>query len=149
MSICASERRRELEQREGTRDVVVGPFAAEPSGVVYVSLHQEAQAPLSQQHTLFTKENLYGHHIETSLFSCATLRQLEDLYRVNHPRAIFRCGFHMEAQAMLILSGQFIGFLRMGDGYVERGGDDAGAAQHTSSCRIILQPIAGAIKTSR
>ncbi len=115
----------ELEQwvAEGTRDVVVGPFAKHGPGVVYVSLHQEAQALYcGQQHALFTKENLTVADIETSLFSVRGYRQLEDLYRVNHPRASAGV-IHMEAQAMLILSGQFIGFLprHMGDGYVERG----------------------------
>jgi len=115
----------ELEQwvAEGTRDVVVGPFAKHGPGVVYVSLHQEAQALYcGQQHALFTKENLTVADIETSLFSVRGYRQLEDLYRVNHPRASAGV-IHMEAQAMLILSGQFIGFLprHMGDSYVERG----------------------------
>jgi LysR family transcriptional regulator, transcriptional activator for bauABCD operon len=115
----------ELEQwvAEGNRDVVIGPFAKHGPGVVYVSLHQEAHALYcGAQHALFTKERLTVADIETSLFSVRGYRQLDDLYRVNHPRASAGV-IHMEAQAMLILSGQFIGFLprHLGDAYAERG----------------------------
>jgi DNA-binding transcriptional LysR family regulator len=48
--------------------------------------------------------------IEATRFSVRSYRQLDDLYRVNHPRASAGV-IHMEAQAMLILSGQYIGFL--------------------------------------
>jgi DNA-binding transcriptional LysR family regulator len=115
----------ELEQwvAEGSRDVVIGPFAKHGPGVVYVPLHQEAHALYcGQQHVLFEKEKITNADIETSLFSVRGYRQLEDLYRANHPRASASV-IHMEAQAMLILSGQFIGFLprHMGDGYAQLG----------------------------
>lgn len=115
----------ELEQwvTEGNRDVVIGPFAKQGPGVVYVSLHQEAHALYcGHQHALFTKDKLTVADIEASRFSVRGYRQLEDLYRTNHPRASAGV-IHMEAQAMLILSGQFIGFLprHMGDGYAEQG----------------------------
>jgi LysR family transcriptional regulator, transcriptional activator for bauABCD operon len=115
----------ELEQwvAEGNRDVVIGPFAKQGPGVAYVPLHQEAHALYcGAQHALFTKERITVADIETSLFSVRGYRQLDDLYRVNHPRASAGV-IHMEAQAMLILSGQFIGFLprHLGDGYTESG----------------------------
>jgi LysR family transcriptional regulator, transcriptional activator for bauABCD operon len=115
----------ELEQwvTEGNRDVAIGPFAQHGPGVVYVPLHQEAQALYcGQQHALFAKDKISVADIESSLFSVRGYRQLEDLYRVNHPRASASV-IHMEAQAMLILSGQFIGFLprHMGDGYARQG----------------------------
>ena len=115
----------ELEQwvAEGNRDVVIGPFAKHGPGVVYVSLHQEAHALYcGHQHPLFTKDKLTVADIEASRFSVRGYRQLEDLYRANHPRASAGV-IHMEAQAMLILSGQFIGFLprHMGDGYAGQG----------------------------
>ena len=115
----------ELEQwvTEGSRDVVIGPFAKQGPGVVYVPLHQEAQALYcGQLHALFDKEKLTVADIETSLFSVRGYRHLEDLYRVNHPRASAGV-IHMEAQAMLILSGQYLGFLprHIGDGYATQG----------------------------
>jgi DNA-binding transcriptional LysR family regulator len=60
--------------------------------------------------------------IDRSLFSVRGYRHLEDLHRVNHPRASASV-VQMEGQAMLILSGHYIGFLprHIGDGYVERG----------------------------
>jgi DNA-binding transcriptional LysR family regulator len=108
---------------EGNRDVVIGPFAQHGPGVVYVPLDQEAHALYcGQQHVLFAKDKITVADIESSLFSVRGYRQLEDLYRVNHPRASASV-IHMEAQAMLILSGQFIGFLprHMGDAYVRQG----------------------------
>lgn len=115
----------ELEQwvAEGSRDVVIGPFAKHGPGVEYVQLHQEAQALYcGHLHALFNKEKLSVVDIETSLFSVRSYRHLEDLYRVNHPRASAGV-IHMEAQAMLILSGHYVGFLprHIGDGYVAQG----------------------------
>jgi DNA-binding transcriptional LysR family regulator len=115
----------ELEQwvTEGQRDVVVGPFVKQGPGVVYVPLYREAHALYcGQAHALFKIDKPEVAQIETSLFSVRSYRQLEDLYRVNHPRASANV-IHMEAQAMLILSGQYIGFLprHIGDGYVKAG----------------------------
>lgn len=115
----------ELEQwvAEGNRDVVIGPFAQHGPGVVYVPLHLEAQVLYcGHLHPLFKKDKITVQDIETSLISVRGYRQLEDLYRVNHPRASASV-IHMEAQAMLILSGQYIGFLprHMGDEFAEQG----------------------------
>jgi DNA-binding transcriptional LysR family regulator len=117
----------ELEQwvTEGQRDVVVGPFAKQGPGVVYVPLHREAHALYcGRDHPLFNVEpaKLQLEAIEQSLFSVRGYRNLEDLYRVNHPRASASV-IHMEAQVMLILSGKYIGFLprHMGDSYAATG----------------------------
>lgn len=113
----------ELWVAEGTRDVVIGPFAQHGPGVIYVPLYLEAQALYcGHLHPLFKKDKINVKDIETSLFSVRGYRQLEDLYRVNHPRAGATV-IHMEAQAMLILSGQFIGFLprHMGDEFAAKG----------------------------
>ncbi len=115
----------ELEQwvTEGHRDVVIGPFAKQGPGVVYVPLHREAQALYcGAAHSLFQVESPSVADIDTSLFSVRGYRQLEDLYRVNHPRASANV-IHMEAQTMLILSGQYIGFLprHIGDAYAAKG----------------------------
>jgi len=115
----------ELEQwvAEGARDVVIGPFAKQGPGVAYIPLHQEAHALYcGQRHKLFDKKNVTVADIEATRFSVRSYRQLDDLYRVNHPRASAGV-IHMEAQAMLILSGQYIGFLpcHVGDGYAAAG----------------------------
>ncbi len=115
----------ELEQwvTEGHRDVVIGPFAQHGPGVVYVPLHREAHALYcGAMHPLFAVEKPSTVEIEASLFSVRGYRQLEDLYRVNHPRASANV-IHMEAQTMLLLTGQYIGFLprHIGDGYVRLG----------------------------
>jgi len=115
----------ELEQwvAEGNRDVVIGPFAQHGPGVVYLPLHLETQMLYcGNLHPLFKKDKITVKDIETSLFSVRGYRQLEDLYRVNHPRASATV-IHMEAQAMLILSGQYIGFLprHMGDDFIKQG----------------------------
>lgn len=115
----------ELDIAEGQRDIVIGPFAQQVSGVTYVPLYREAHALYcGRGHELFNLDS--SKHdvalIEQSLFSVRGYRHLDDLYRANHPRASASV-IHMEAQAMLILSGCFIGFLprHMGESYVERG----------------------------
>lgn len=115
----------ELEQwvAEGARDIVIGPFARQGPGVAYVPLHQEAHALYcGRGHELFEKKNVSVADVEATRFSVRAYRQLDDLYRVNHPRASAGV-VHMEAQAMLILSGQYIGFLpcHVGDTYAAQG----------------------------
>lgn len=114
----------ELEQwvAEGARDIVIGPLAKQGPGVFYTALHQEIHALYcGRQHPLFNKDEVSVSDIEATRFSIRAYRQLDDLYRVNHPRASAGT-MHMEAQAMLILSGQYIGFLprHIGDGYTEK-----------------------------
>jgi DNA-binding transcriptional LysR family regulator len=115
----------ELEQwvAEGARDIAIGPFSKQAAGVAYIPLHQEAHALYcGAAHPLFAKDRISVADIEATRFSVRSYRQLDDLYRVNHPRASAGV-IHMEAQAMLILSGQYIGFMprHIGDGYAERG----------------------------
>lgn len=117
----------DLEQSigDGRRDIVIGPFSQRAPGVTYVALHrEEQQLYCGRGHPLFDKPQsaITNADIEQSLFSVRGYRHLEDLYRVNHPRASARI-IHMEAQAMLILSGRFIGFLpaHIGQGWVEKG----------------------------
>lgn len=108
---------------EGQRDVVVGPFSQQGAGVVYVPLYREANTLYcGHLHPLFKAEKPQISAIEKSLISVRAYRHLEDLHRVNHPRASANV-LQMEAQVMLILSGHYVGFLpkHMGDGYAERG----------------------------
>jgi DNA-binding transcriptional LysR family regulator len=114
----------QLEQwvAEGQRDVVIGPFSQQGPGVVYEPLYNEANTLYcGHLHPLFETDRPEVSDIEKSLFSVRGYRYLDDLYRVTHPRASANV-IHMEAQAMLILSGHYIGFLprHIGDGYVER-----------------------------
>ncbi len=115
----------ELEQwvAEGARDIVIGPFAKQGAGVAYIPLHQEPHALYcGRQHPLFSKEKISVAELEATLFSVRAYRHLDDLYRVNHPRSSASV-IQMEAQAMLILSGRYVGFLprHVGDDYAERG----------------------------
>jgi DNA-binding transcriptional LysR family regulator len=115
----------ELEQwvAEGARDVVIGPFVKQGPGVAYIPLHQEAHALYcGRGHKLFEKKTVTVADVEATRFSVRAYRQLDDLYRVNHPRASAGV-VNMEAQAMLILSGQYIGFLpcHIGDSYAAAG----------------------------
>ncbi|MCK0209385.1 LysR family transcriptional regulator [Starkeya koreensis] len=110
---------------DGARDVVVGPFSQKVPGITYVPLHREAQALYcGRGHPLFAlPAGEIGHaRIEEALFSVRRYRHLDDLYRVNHPRASGAI-VQMEAQVMMILSGRFIGYLprHIGEDWVRRG----------------------------
>jgi DNA-binding transcriptional LysR family regulator len=107
---------------EGGRDIAIGPFAKQGPGVAYIPLHQEPHALYcGAAHPLFAKDKISVADIEATRFSVRAYRQLDDLYRANHPQASASV-IHMEAQAMLILSGGYIGFLprHIGDGYAAR-----------------------------
>lgn len=117
----------DLEQAiaDGKRDIVIGPFSQKAPGIVYVPIHRELQMLFcGKGHPLFgvPQAKVTSEEIERSLFSVRGYRQLEDLYRVNHPKASARI-IHMEAQAMLILSGHFLGFLpyHVGKSWVDNG----------------------------
>ena len=110
---------------DGRRDIVIGPFSQEAPGVVYLPLHQELNGLYcGRNHPLFAvpAEKIDKAAIEQSLFSVRSYRQLDDLYRVDHPRAS-GCVAQMEAQVMMILSGRFIGFLprHFGDQWADKG----------------------------
>lgn len=115
----------ELEQwvADGARDIVIGPLAKQGPGVAYIALHQEAHALYcGRNHKLFEQKQVTAADIEATRFSVRAYRQLDDLYKVNHPRASASV-VNIEAQAMLILSAQFIGFLprHVGDSYAAIG----------------------------
>jgi DNA-binding transcriptional LysR family regulator len=110
---------------EGQRDVVLGPFSQRAPSITYLPLYREPNALYcGVGHPLFAAPNaeIDEHAIAKSAFSVRAYRNLDDLYRVNHPRASASV-MQMEAQSMLILSGHYIGFLprHMGDGFAERG----------------------------
>lgn len=110
---------------DGQRDLVVGPFSQKVPGITYIPLHREAQALYcGRGHPLFDLPgNEISHaRIEEALFSVRRYRHLDDLYRVNHPRASAAI-VQMEAQVMMILSGRFIGYLprHIGEDWVGRG----------------------------
>lgn len=108
---------------EGDRDIVIGPFAKQGPGVEYILVHQESQALYCGiSHKLFDKKNVTTKDIETARVSVRAYRQLDDLNRLNHSRASASV-VDMEAQAMLILSGEYIGFLpcHVGDAYAAAG----------------------------
>jgi DNA-binding transcriptional LysR family regulator len=116
----------QLEQAvsEGLHDLVIGPFSQKAPGVVYRTLHSEPHGLYcGAGHPLFAmrQAEITQGDIERSLFSVRGYRHLDDLYRANHPRASASV-VQMEAQAMMILSGRFIGFLpcHMADEWVSR-----------------------------
>ena len=98
---------------QGQRDLAVGPFSQKAPGLAYVPLCSEPHGLYcGKPHALFDArpEAVTREAIAASSFSVRGYRHLEDLYRVEHPRASASI-IHMEAQTMLILSGRFIGFL--------------------------------------
>lgn len=110
---------------DGERDLVVGPFSQKVPGITYIPLHREAQALYcGRGHALFDRPAAEITHarIEEALFSVRRYRHLDDLYRVNHPRASGAI-VQMEAQVMMILSGRFIGYLprHIGEDWAVRG----------------------------
>ena len=110
---------------DGGRDIAIGPFSQKAPGITYFPLYREPHALYCGcDHPLFAEPTakIDKTAIERSRFSVRGYRQLEDLYRVEHPRASARV-LHMEAQVMLILSGKFIGFLprHIGDSWADRG----------------------------
>jgi DNA-binding transcriptional LysR family regulator len=105
----------QLEQgiAEGSYDLVIGPFSQRAPGITYRPLHHEQHGLYcGTGHPLFhvPQTRIGKEDIERALFSVRGYRHLEDLYRANHPKASANV-LHMEAQAMMILSGHFIGFL--------------------------------------
>jgi DNA-binding transcriptional LysR family regulator len=98
---------------QGRRDLAVGPFSQKAPGLSYTPLCSEPHGLYcGGTHPLFhaRSEEVTRQAIAEARFSVRGYRHLEDLYRVEHPRASATV-IHMEAQTMLILSGRFIGFL--------------------------------------
>ena len=105
----------ELEQRlsDGDRDIVIGPLSQKAPGVVYQPFYEEPHyLYCGKGHPLFARRDSSIDQvcIDAARFSVRGYRQFDDLYRVGHPRAGAFI-VDMEAQLMLLLSGQFIGFL--------------------------------------
>ena len=110
---------------EGQRDIVIGPFSQRAPSITYLPLYREPNALYcGRGHPLFaTPASEIGEEaIARSAFSVRAYRNLDDLYRVNHPRASASV-VQMEAQSMLVLSGHYIGFLprHIGDGFAAEG----------------------------
>lgn len=110
---------------DGRRDVVIGPLSQRAPSVDYIPLCKERQGLYcGVSHELFDVPDhaISSAAIENAHFSVRGYRHLDDLYRVNHPRPSATV-MHMEAQEMLILSGEFIGYLpcHIGDTWTERG----------------------------
>lgn len=108
---------------DGRRDVIIGPLSQKAPGLSYAPLCREPHALYcGKDHVLFDKAAIRHADIEEAMFSVRRYRHLDDLYRVGHPRASASI-LHMEAQAMLILSGRFVGYLprHIGDHWADRG----------------------------
>lgn len=104
----------ELEQRlaNGDRDIVIGPLTQKSAGVVYRPYFQEPHfLYCGKDHPLFERPDntITQAQIDASRLSVRGYRQFDDLFRVGHPRAGASI-IHMEAQLMLILSGQSLAF---------------------------------------
>lgn len=98
---------------EGRRDAVIGPFSQQAPGIVYRPLYRELnELYCGKGHPLFGRPDglINQSDIERANLSVRAYRQLDDLYRIGHSKA--SASVHqMEAQAMLVLSGHYIGFL--------------------------------------
>jgi DNA-binding transcriptional LysR family regulator len=110
---------------DGQRDIVIGPFSQRAPSIAYVPLFREPNALYcGRDHPLFEApaNEIDEAAIARSAFSVRAYRNLDDLYRVNHPRASATV-VQMEAQSMLILSGHYLGFLprHIGDSFAARG----------------------------
>ena len=117
----------ELEQQvaDGGRDIVIGPLSQKAPGVVYRDYCGEPHLLYcGRRHPLFAvpDSTIDKAAIDTARFSVRSYRHFDDLYLVGHPRASASV-VHMEAQLMLILSGNFIGFLpcHFADPWVAKG----------------------------
>lgn len=100
---------------EGSRDIAIGPFVKPPrqanSDVTYLPLYRERQAMFcAEGHPLFGRRKVNLADIREHAFVARRYLHLFDLEIVGHLKAGAVVD-QMEAQAALILSGRFIGFL--------------------------------------
>jgi len=105
----------ELEQAvaSGARDIAIGPFLQRAPGVIYEAIYSEPHyLYCGEGNELFSLPDtaITAEMVQRAPFSVRSYRQLDDLYRIGSPK-FSASVLHMEAQAMLILSGHFIGFL--------------------------------------
>lgn len=117
----------ELEQAvaDGRRDIVIGPFAQKAPGVVYRPVYLEPHMLYcGAGHPLFDvpDEEIDQARIEQARLSVRGYRQLDDLYRIGHPKAAASV-VNMEGQSMLLLSGRYVGYLpcHVAEPYVREG----------------------------
>jgi len=105
----------ELEQKvaDGELDIVIGPLSQRAPTVTYRDFASEPHSLYcGSGHPLFGKPDaaIDSRDIENSRFCVRRYRHFDDIYMVGHPKAS-ASAVEMEAQAMMILSGHFIGFL--------------------------------------
>lgn len=99
--------------KEDRIDIAVGPFISKMDRIVYLPIHHELHALYcGKGHPLFglPGAKVTRKMIDATLFSVRGYRKLDDIYRVGHPRASAQVT-RTEAQLMMLLSGQFLGFL--------------------------------------
>jgi DNA-binding transcriptional LysR family regulator len=110
---------RELERAimNGERDLVIGPVAQSSPDVTH-ALYCGKDHPFFE----LPAQKLTRKLLDESLFSIRGYRNLDDLYRVGHRRASGSVN-KIEAQTMMILSGQYVGFLpcHVGDHWAAMG----------------------------
>lgn len=100
---------------EGTRDIAIGPFVkplrAASSDITHLPIYRERQAMFcAEGHPLFGRRKVGLADIREHAFVARRYLHLFDLEIVGHLKA-GAVVEQMEAQAALILSGRFIGFL--------------------------------------
>lgn len=100
---------------EGNRDIAIGPFVkpgrSKAAGITYVPLYRERQAMFcGAGHPLFGSPKVSLREITQAPFVARRYLHRYDLEIVGHLEA-GAIVEQMEAQAALILSGRFIGFL--------------------------------------
>ncbi|MBO0906035.1 LysR family transcriptional regulator [Jiella sonneratiae] len=110
---------------DGRRDVVVGPMSQKISGITYKPVYREPHGLYcGQGHRLFARSDaeITAADIEAASFSVRGYLHFDDIYRAHHPKPDGTV-MQMEGQAMMILSGAYVGFLprHIGDSYVARG----------------------------
>ncbi len=96
---------------EGTRDLTIGPVSRPVAGLVYVPLFRERHALYcAAGHGLAGRARVPAAQVRREPFVARRYLQRLDLQRFGQmrPAAIVE---HMEAQAVLIRSGRFIGYL--------------------------------------
>ncbi len=102
----------EAQVLQGKRDVVIGPYAERYATLDYVPLHQEVQTLyVSRQHKLFSLKGDGGHEIlDGHAFVSRRYLHSSDINRVglSDPHAVVDT---MEAQLILIQSGEYFGYL--------------------------------------
>lgn len=119
----ASPNHLEIGLTEGKLDVGIGTLSQKAPRLTYLPFYREPHSLYcGKGHPLFNTDDVRQEDLDKALFSVRTYDHLEDLYRVDHPRASGSIN-HTEAQVMMILSGAFIGFLphHIGEGWRAKG----------------------------